>query len=89
MRRGRTVTSIGLRPLMSFTAAMIRPGRLVKEHHRHIGNVLHPEMYVIYTGSSSSGLSHDQYLYIYKTTNTHNYTGVKSVMYARFDFFFY
>lgn len=58
-----TVMSIGLSPWMSFTAAMIRPGRLVKEQHRHKGYLQHPEMYVIQTGGSSSGLSHDQHLY--------------------------
>lgn len=59
----RTVTSIGLSPWMSFTAAMIRPGRLVKENHRHKSCLQHPGMYVIQTGGSSSGLSHHQHLY--------------------------
>lgn len=70
------MTSVGLSPWMSFTAAMIRPGRLVKEHHRHKGHVQYPGMYVIETGGSSSGLSHDQHLY----KNTHTHTHTKTIL---------
>lgn len=79
------MTIIGLSPRMSFTAAMIRPGRLRKEHHRHKGNLHNPEMYVIQTGGSSSGLSHYQHLY--KKTLSHtkkNLTRTKSC-YAMLD----
>lgn len=78
MMRRATVTSIGLTPRMSFTAVMIRPGRLMKVHHSHRGEVQNPDMYVIYTGVPT-GLLHDQDLCSI-VIFTHNCMGTKFVI---------